>query len=357
MRRNAKRKKLIRVFTTTTAVVAISLGALIFFAKNKNTSSVVAIINGQKISKSEVDQKLRMIFEGQNFSNQAEYKPIEVEALPKEVVEILVKEIYLEKELTKEAQKSKVAKLEETKNKIAESTARILRQSYIDSVIKTEVTDQKISDKYAELTNEIVGKKEYAISHIVLKTKEEAEKIAKEFKAKKPAKFSDLARKYSVDQESGQRGGDLGYILEDNIVKEISTEIAKLKKDQISQPIETKFGWHLIKFTDIREAKALPFEEVKENIREQLYQDALNGINSKITKDLKIQVLISAKEQPKVDAIEESKEEKEEITAAPTTETEEKSKEEASDKTEDAKAAGEKSQINADEKSKKPSKK
>ncbi len=298
MRRHSlKRKKITKIFITVTTVAALSfVGFAIISNIKKEKSQTVAVINGEKITKSEVDQKLRGIFEGQNFMNQSEYKPIEVESLPKDVVEIIVKEIYIEKKLTQEAEKSDAAKLEQTKNKIAETRAKILRQSYIDSIIKTSVTDQKISEKYAELNNEIAGKKEYAISHIVVKDKESAEKLIQELKSKKSLKFSDLAKKYSIDQESGQKGGDLGYILEDNIVKEISTEVTKLKKGEISKPIETKFGWHLIKYTDIREAKALPFEDVKENIKEQLYQEVINGVNSRITKDIKINILISAKE-------------------------------------------------------------
>ncbi len=298
MRRHSlKRKKITKIFITVTAIAALGFVSFAIISNvKKEKSQTVAIINGEKITKSEVDQKLRGIFEGQNFMNQSEYKPIEVESLPKDVVEIIVKEIYIEKKITKEAEKSDTAKLEQTKQKIAETTAKILRQSYIDSIIKTSVTDQKISEKYAELNNEIAGKKEYAISHIVVKDKESAEKLTQELKSKKSSKFADLAKKYSIDQESGQKGGDLGYILEDNIVKEISTEITKLKKGEISKPIETKFGWHLIKYTDIREAKALPFEEVKENIKEQLYQETINGINARITKDIKVKILISAKE-------------------------------------------------------------
>ena len=365
MRRNhSKRKKLLKAFISVTALATVVFcGFMLFSGSNKTNSSTVAIINGEKITKADVDQKLRGIFEGQNFSNQADYKPIDVTALPKDVVEIIAKEIYIERKLTQEAQKSKVANLEETKNKIAESTAKILRQSYIDSVIKNEVTDQKISDKYAELTNEIAGKNEYAISHIVVKSKEAAEKLTKELKAKKPAKFSDLAKKYSIDQESGQKGGDLGYILEDNIVKEIYSEIAKLKKGEVSNPIETKFGWHLIKYTDVREANPLPFEEVKENIREQLYQDAINGINSKITKNIKIEVLLFAKEKPKTETkTEESgdaKQEEVKAEAAVTPSLEEnKEVEETKNSDEKTKKAGEKSELkNEKSESKKSSKK
>ncbi len=330
MRRHSKKKNSIKIFIITTIAAAVLFGSFLLLKNTKNDETV-ATVNGEKILKSEFDQKLRSIFEGQNPNN-AEFKPLEVSSLPKEAVEIIAKEIYIERELTKEAKKSPAAKLDVTKDRIADATSRILRQSYIDSLIKEKVTEKAINDKYVELTNEITDKKEYEISHIVVKTKEEAEKISKELSNKK-SKFSDLARKYSLDKESGQKGGELGYILEDNIVKEISTELFKLKQGEISQPIETKFGWHLIRYTNTREAKALPFEEVKDGIREQLYQDVINSVNTKITKDIKVTALVFSKDEEKAKT-EESKPANEENKAA---EEATKSEETASENSTEAK--------------------
>jgi peptidyl-prolyl cis-trans isomerase C len=178
------------------------------------------------------------------------------------------------------------------KERVAASESKILRQSYIDSVLEKEVTEQKVSAKYAEISSNLAGKKEYSIFHIVAKSKEEAEKIYKEITAKKKSiRFSDAAKKYSIDQESAERGGNLGFVLEDNMIKEIADAIVNLKQDEISAPIQTKFGWHLVKVVDIRDAKALPFEAVKDNIHDQLLQDTMNEVNSKITKDVKIKIL------------------------------------------------------------------
>ena len=295
MRRYSRKKNSTKIFIVATTVAALVFGASAYFFKRGN-DVVVAQINDQKVYKSEIERKLRSVFDGQNLEQNQENKIPEVENLPKEVIEILVKEVYLDKELAREAKRSKVADSKEVKDKIADAKDKILRQSYIDSMVKQEITDQKVSDKYAELSNELTGKKEYSISHIVTKTKDDAEKVLKEMQGKKPARFSDLAKKYSIDQESAEKSGDLGYILEDNMIKEIGDAVGSLKKDEVSNPIQTKFGWHIIKISDVRDAKALPFESVKDNIREQLAQDKLNEINSKITKNSKVKILIKLKE-------------------------------------------------------------
>lgn len=293
MRRYSRNKNSVRIFSAITLLAAVILGASYYLTNKKEKGMVVAKVNGQEIYQSEVEQKLRNIFEGQG----EEVAVPAIENLPKEVLDILIKETYLDKELSKLAKRSDVMKDKKVKERVAASESKILRQSYIESVLKKEVTEQKVSAKYAEISSNLAGKKEYSIFHIVAKSKEEAEKIYKEITAKKKSiRFSDAAKKYSIDQESAERGGNLGFVLEDNMIKEIADAIVNLKQDEISAPIQTKFGWHLVKFTEVREAQPLPFDSVKQNLREQLEQDKTNEIEAKIVKDAKVKIFIKLKE-------------------------------------------------------------
>ncbi len=280
-----------KIFVTVTLIVAAAFAASQYFLNNRTMGEVVAKVNGEKIYKAQMQQKLLGLL---NSQNQEGGLP-DISSLPKEVVEILAKEIYLDNEIAKLAKKENLMKDHEIKARVRESKNKILRQAYIDSIVKDEITDLKISDKYVELTNELAGKKEYLISHLVVKTKAEAEKLSKDLAIKKSIRFPDAAKKYSLDQESAAKGGELGYILEDNIIKEISESLLKLKQNEISSPIETKFGWHLVKFSASRDAKSLPFESVKDNIKEQLIENRLSEINSKIMKDVKVEILTEDK--------------------------------------------------------------
>ncbi len=294
MKRYSRKRNSVKIFAAV-ATVATLLVFLSYGLFNKSgKGSVIAKVNGQEIFQSEVEQKLLGIFEGQG----SEIKTPSVDNLPKEVLDILIKEVYLDRELSKLAKKSSVAKDKDVVARITEVQNKILREAYIKDAVSKEVTEKKVSDKYAEISSNLAGKKEFHIFHIVAKSKDQASKIRRElFEKKRAISFADAAKKYSLDHESAERAGDLGFVLEDNVIKEISDVVVKLKEGEVSDPIQTKFGWHLIKFVEVRDAQPLSFDSVKQNIRNQLEQDAANEIESKIVKDAKVEILIKSKDE------------------------------------------------------------
>lgn len=288
MRRgNSKRKKLTKLISLVVVVCALVLAvSFIFFKKGKN-DVVVAKINKEKIYKSDIERKLRAVYSV--LGNEAEQ--VKVDNLSTEIIEAFAKEIYLEKQLVEKAKKAGVTKDEDVINDIKEAKNKIITNAYFKSIIDNKVNEKTISDKYAELVNNLNGKKEIMISHIVVKEKDLAEKIYNEL-SKKHANFSALAKKYSIDKESASKGGSLGYILEDNVVKEIGQVLPTLKKGEYSKPIETKYGWHIVKVDGSKEAKAAPFESVKESIKEQMIKEATSSVIKDIFADSEVEVLI-----------------------------------------------------------------
>ncbi len=279
-----------RIFIATLLIAVVVFGISYYINKISN-EVIVAKINGENILKSEIEGKLHSVFEGQGFGkSSSEIQTPEISNLPKEVIKIIVREVYLDKEIAKKAKKAGLTKVRNIKQRIIEAQNKIIRQSYIDSMIKSGITEEIINEKYIELRNELSGKKEYLLHHIVVKNEKEAKRVYKSLK--KGSSFEKLSKSKSVDKESGSNGGKLGYILEDNMIEEISKKVVDLDKNQISKPIKTKFGFHIVKFTDTREAKALPFEAVKNNIRQQLIQDQINALSDDLVKDAKIEILI-----------------------------------------------------------------
>jgi peptidyl-prolyl cis-trans isomerase C len=291
MRRyTSRRKKALRNLAIVTIIFAIGfLATKLFSLKSKQDDVIIAQIGKEKIYKSEVEKKLQNIF----ADEQQLIAVPSLETLPKEVIEIVVKEIYSDRQILQLAKKAGFDKDAKVQEKIQNFQEKTLRQAYIDSIVEKEITKEKISEKYAEITNSLSGKKEYQIAHILLKSKEDAEKLALELNSKKAPKFSDLAKKNSLEQQSAQNGGDLGFILEDNITKEIADELINLKKDEITQPIQTKLGWHLVKLLDSRDAKTFSFEESKDKIREQLIQNKINELNASFATGNEVKFLMN----------------------------------------------------------------
>jgi parvulin-like peptidyl-prolyl isomerase len=105
-------------------------------------------------------------------------------------------------------------------------------------------------------------------SHILVKTEEEAQKIAG--RLKKGEDFATLAKKVSIDTASAKNGGDLGFFSAGQMVPEFESAAAKLKPGEISQPVKTKFGYHVIRVAEKKMGKPLEFEKIKSALFQRL---------------------------------------------------------------------------------------
>ncbi|MED2766077.1 peptidylprolyl isomerase PrsA, partial [Bacillus thuringiensis] len=128
-----------------------------------------------------------------------------------------------------------------------------------EKAIEKTITDKELKENY---------KPEIKASHILVKDEDTAKKVKEELGQGKA--FEDLAKQYSEDTGSKEKGGDLGYFGPGKMVKEFEEAAYKLKKDEISEPVKSQFGYHIIKVTDIKEQK--PFDEVKGEIKKDLVQ-------------------------------------------------------------------------------------
>ena len=94
----------------------------------------------------------------------------------------------------------------------------------------------------------------------------------------KNSKFEDVAMDKSQDPGSSVKGGDLGWAVPSNFVKPFSNAMSALSKGQISAPVQSEFGWHVIKLEDTRDLKVPGFDEVKPNLTQHLQQQMVQKI-------------------------------------------------------------------------------
>ena len=156
-----------------------------------------------------------------------------------------------------------------------------------DFMKKNPVTDADKKAAYEQYKKEL-GDKEYNARHILVKTEAEATDIAAQIK--KGGDFAKLAKEKSLDPGSKEKGGDLGWFSPAGMVKPFSDAVSSLKKgDVTATPIQTQFGWHVIKLVDSRAAQVPSYDKVKEGLERTLQQRKLE------------KMMIGLKEKAKID--------------------------------------------------------
>jgi len=141
---------------------------------------------------------------------------------------------------------------------------RALRELYFDKVIKASVSDADARKVYDEQVKLLKPEEEVSARHILVDTEAEA-KALKE-KIDKGADFAQLAKENSKDPGSKDDGGNLGYFGHGQMVPQFEEVVFKLKKGEVSDPVKTQFGWHLVKLEDRRVKQPPAFEIVKDRI-------------------------------------------------------------------------------------------
>ena len=272
---------MLAILALATAITLLVSLKLLSYKSDK----VVALVNGQKIYKSQITQRLQEVFQNSDSSE------LNMEKLPKEVLEILAKDIFIQDQLDKRARRFRIIKSKETKKKVDEYTRKLTRKEYLDSVIKEKITDEAVKEKYVELVSELSGKKEIRLRHILLQSENQARNIFNKIRAGQS--FENLAAKYSIDKATADKGGDLGYVIEGGLTSEFADVVESMKIGEVSDPIQTEYGWHLVKVEDIKDAEIAPFESIKDAVKEEMQSQEIKNIFADISNDAKIEILIS----------------------------------------------------------------
>ncbi len=137
------------------------------------------------------------------------------------------------------------------------------------------VTDEAIEAKYAELFGSVEPKLEYNANHILVDTEEEAAALVAELEG--GADFEALAKEKSTGP-SGPSGGALGWFGEGQMVAPFEQAVMDLEVGAVSAPVQTQFGWHVIKLNETREQGAPALEEVREQIAGQIEQEGVQAM-------------------------------------------------------------------------------
>ncbi|HET7596482.1 MAG TPA: peptidylprolyl isomerase [Burkholderiales bacterium] len=160
----------------------------------------------------------------------------------------------------------------------------ILVNAYVqDYLQKNPVNDETLKKEYERIKTQ-VGGKEYKARHILVENEADAKDIIAQIK--KGASFEKLAAERSKDTGTKDKGGDLDWNVPGNFVKPFGEALAKLKKGQMTEaPVQSNFGWHVIRLEDERAFQPPAFDSVKANlqrsVQQQMIQKAVAELRAK----------------------------------------------------------------------------
>jgi peptidyl-prolyl cis-trans isomerase C len=190
--------------------------------------------------------------------------------------------------VAKAAEAKKMADTDDFKQRLAFARNKVLMEMLLQSQAKSAVTDQALHKAYDDAAKQMANEFEVRARHILVENEDEAKAIAAELK--KGADFAELAKQKSKDPGAAE-GGDLGYFTKDQMVPEFAEAAFKLEKGQISDPVKTQYGWHLIKVEDKRKRQLPEFNQVRDQIETYVQRKAQVELVTKLRAEGKIERL------------------------------------------------------------------
>lgn len=214
--------------------------------------AVVASVNGKQITENDV--RLAEAEIGADLGN-----------LPEATKRRVLVEYLIENQLLAEAAEAdKLGQGQGFDERMAYWRRRALRDSYFDKSVKGAVSDVEAKKFYDAQVGQLKPQSEIEARHILVESQDKAKEIFE--KIAHGADFAKMAAEFSKDPGTKDDGGKLGYFGRGQMVPQFEEAAFKLKEGEISQPVETQFGWHLIKVEARRDRQPPSFDQVKDRI-------------------------------------------------------------------------------------------
>lgn len=187
------------------------------------------------------------------------------------------------------AEKEKMADTPQFKRRLAFNRNRLLMDEMLQKEGKVALTDAALRKVYDEAVKQMGDEQEVRARHILVETEDQAKEIVAELK--KGANFEELAKTKSKDPAAAAQGGDLGYFTKEQMVPEFADAAFKMEKGQVSDPVKSQFGWHIIRVEDKRKKPAPEFDAVKSQLEAYVTRKAQADLVTKLRDSAKIERL------------------------------------------------------------------
>jgi len=236
---------------------------------------VVAVVNGKKIT--EADVRFAESEIGSDLGS-----------LPEATKRRVLVEYLIENQLFAEAAEGeKLASTPEFDGRMQYWRRRALRDTYFDAAVKNAVTEAQAKALYDQQIKLLKPEEEIKARHILVESEEKAKEIAE--KIAHGADFAEMAKQYSKDPGTKDDGGSLGYFTRGQMVPQFEEAAFKLETGDVSEPVQTQFGWHLIQVEDRRQRKPPEFDVIKDRLIASMIHRKAQEIAAKLRGDATIE--------------------------------------------------------------------
>lgn len=189
--------------------------------------------------------------------------------------------------IASQAEKDGTAAKPETVAMLELARLNILQQDMMQKYLADKApTDQELRAEYETQLNSL-SKQEYHARHILVATEDFAKNLIG--KLDKGERFETLARRESIDSSKGN-GGDLGWFTPDRMVPPFAAAVVALKKGEYTRtPVQTQYGWHVIRLDDVRDVQPPPFDGVKERLVQIVQAKKFKAYADELLKTAKVE--------------------------------------------------------------------
>lgn len=255
-------------------LIASTIISVTLYMNRDNSNTVVATVNGEKITKEDLYNFLVKTNGEQALNVLIIEKIVRLEA-EKENIEVTKDDIQAEMDKMieefggEEAFNNALTFYGVTR---ADMEYDIEMNLYLERLLEPviEITEDEMKNYFEENKDSFAQKEEVKARHILVEDEETAREVKE--KIDKGGDFEELAKEYSTDTGTKDKGGDLGYFGKGKMVKEFEDAAFSLDIGEVSEPVKSEYGFHIIKVEDRKEAKEANYEESKEEIREKIFE-------------------------------------------------------------------------------------
>ena len=213
--------------------------------------------------------------------------------IPQEQIELILPELVGQvvdlKLITKEATSSGLGNDPEVQKRVRDVKERILVEVFLNRALEKEVTDAAVEKAYQDYLTENPPVREVSARHILVEEEETGKDLIKQLD--EGADFATLAKEHSTGP-SGPGGGDLGFFQAEQMVKPFSDAAFGMKVGEHSTaPVQTRFGWHVIKVDAERDSEQPTKEQLDGQLRSELSRSAYEGIVENLKNGVEIEII------------------------------------------------------------------